>query len=157
MMNQTKIYVDGACKKNGQAGSTCGIGIFFGKDDSRNISMRLKDVNQTNNVAELMAIFYALDICINTGDITNESFIIFSDSKYSINCVTDWIHNWKKNNWKTSNKEPVKNKEIIESIYEKMVKFKYLKFKYIKAHTNKTDDDSIGNRNADMLATCSLL
>jgi ribonuclease HI len=156
-MNQTKLYVDGACKKNGKSGAKCGIGIFFGKDDSRNISMSLKGVNQTNNVAELMSILYALDICINTGDIINESFIIFSDSKYSINCVTDWIHNWKKNNWKTSNKEPVKNKEIIESIYDKMIKFKYLEFKYIKAHTNKTDDDSIGNRNADLLATNSLL
>lgn len=30
-----------------------------------------------------------------------------------INCMTDWIHNWKKNNWKTGKCQPVINKEEI--------------------------------------------
>ena len=49
------VYTDGACSNNGKASACAGIGIFFGKDDIRNVSRKVVG-KQTNNTAELTAI-----------------------------------------------------------------------------------------------------
>ena len=38
---------------------------------------------------------------------------------YSINCITKWGKNWKKNNWITAGKKPVKNQELIKTIRDR--------------------------------------
>jgi ribonuclease HI len=156
-MTLISVYTDGCSINNGKIGAKAGMGVYFGSDDKRNVSKRLEGDIQTNNRAELTAILIALEIIISTEKYTETEFVIFSDSAYSINAVTDWIHNWKKNNWMTAKKTPVKNKDIIENIYNLMMKIHKLKFKHIRAHTGKLDVDSIGNMNADRLANESVL
>lgn len=48
------IYTDGSSLSNGKVGSQAGVGVFFGVDDSRNVSERLNSEPQTNQRAELM-------------------------------------------------------------------------------------------------------
>ena len=36
--------------------------------------------------------------------------IIYTDSQYSINCITKWVNNWIKNDWKDKHNKLVKNK-----------------------------------------------
>jgi ribonuclease HI len=151
-MTHIKIYTDGCCINNGKIGAKGGIGVYFGNDDKRNVSKRLEGDTQTNNRAELTAILTALEIIISTENYKEIEFVIFSDSAYSINAITIWIHNWKKNNWMTAKKILVKNKDIIENIYNIMIIVPKLTFTHIKSHTGKLDDDSIGNMNADKLA-----
>ena len=55
------IYTDGSCINNGKKNAKAGIGVYFGKDDKRNISKRIKG-KQTNNIAELKAILKAIKI-----------------------------------------------------------------------------------------------
>ena len=43
---------------------------------------------------------------------SNSDVIIFTDSIYVKNGITEWMVNWKKNGWKNSNKKPVKNKDL---------------------------------------------
>ena len=43
---------------------------------------------------------------------------IVSDSKYSINCVTEWYKGWVKGGWKTSTGTVVQNQDLIRSIRE---------------------------------------
>ena len=43
------VYTDGACSNNGKSNSLAGIGIFFGIDDYRNVSEKIKG-KQTNNL-----------------------------------------------------------------------------------------------------------
>ena len=38
--------------------------------------------------------------------------MIYTDSIYVKNGITEWVTNWKKNGWKNSNKKPVKNKDL---------------------------------------------
>lgn len=52
-------------------------------------------MNQTNNVAELLAIEKAIDIVQNN---KKDIIEIFTDSSYSINCLTKWYNSWAKNN-----------------------------------------------------------
>ena len=55
------VYTDGACSKNGTKDAIAGIGIYFGKDDTRNVSKKI-DLKPTNNVAELSAIIHACNL-----------------------------------------------------------------------------------------------
>jgi ribonuclease HI len=45
---------------------------------------------------------------------------IFTDSKYSINCITEWYHGWERKGWKTTGNEDVKNRDLIQAIRAKM-------------------------------------
>ena len=49
------VYTDGACSNNGKDNALAGIGIFFGINDTRNVSKKIEG-KQTNNTAELSAI-----------------------------------------------------------------------------------------------------
>jgi ribonuclease HI len=147
-----RIYTDGSSINNGKMNARAGVGVWFEKDDSRNLSEPLLGPLQTNNRAELTAILRAMEILFKNKENLDEDIVIVSDSKYSINATTVWIHNWKKNAWKSASKKPVKNKDIIQQIDCLMQLFKKLRFQYTKAHTTKMDRDSIGNRNADRLA-----
>ncbi|KAI1418150.1 RnaseH-domain-containing protein [Hypoxylon sp. FL1857] len=108
------VYTDGSSLSNGRAGAIAGVGVWFGHGDRRNVSERLQGDIQTNQRAELTAILRALQK-VPVG----EKIRIFSDSKYSISCVTEWYVNWQKNGWKTQS-GPVKNKDLIEAIRAKI-------------------------------------
>ena len=45
---------------------------------------------------------------------------IYSDSKYSISCVTDWYQAWQANNWRTRTEGPVKNKDLVQAVRAKI-------------------------------------
>ena len=38
------------------------------------------------------------------------------DSQFLINCMTKWIHGWKRNKWMTASKKPVINREDLEAL-----------------------------------------
>ena len=90
------IFTDGSCINNGKKNSKGGIGVFFGDNDTKNVSKELTCEKITNQVAELTAISIALDIVKDYKDI----IYIYSDSSYCINIFVNWIKSWEKNNWK---------------------------------------------------------
>ncbi|KAL7623840.1 hypothetical protein AAE478_005396 [Parahypoxylon ruwenzoriense] len=108
------IYTDGSTLANGKPGAVAGIGVWFGIGDKRNISERLEGKVQTNQRAELTAILRALE-SVPIG----QKIRIFTDSKYSLNCVTEWYKNWEKNGWRTKD-GLVKNRDLVEAIRAKI-------------------------------------
>jgi ribonuclease HI len=97
-----KIWTDGACSNNGQPFAKAGYGVYFAgsESDERNISERLPGDKQTNQRAELMASISALEKVIATERSSqNLAVIIYSDSKYVIDGITIWAHNWNKSDW----------------------------------------------------------
>lgn len=151
------IFTDGATSNNGYSNAIAGIGVYFGEDDERNVSEKLLDPIQTNNRAELTAIFKALSLLVETEDLSKTSFVLYTDSIYCIKSLTVWIEKWKLNDWKTSKKQFVKNKDLLEKISALMLQFTDLRFNHVKAHTGKKDDISLGNFYADKLATNSII
>lgn len=112
----------------------------------RNISEALKGTKQTNQRAELTAIQRALDVAPSHRDVT-----IFTDSRYSIDCVTNWYRNWVKNGWTNSRGKPVENKDVVQEIREKIderdIIGKQTLFVWVKGHSSDK-----GNIEADRLA-----
>ncbi len=143
----TKIYCDGACKNNpGRAGS--GLAIY---NSSGLSTLYFGDYLEygTNNIAELNALKKALQIASESK--TNSTIEIFSDSQYSINCVSKWAYSWKKNGWKKKGGE-IKNLQIIKeshNIYDN-IKDK-IKLQHVKAHVGIE-----GNELADRMAVFAI-
>ena len=112
----------------------------------RNVSETLPGSRQTNQRAELTAIFRALEIVPR-----NRHVVIITDSRYAIDCVTAWYVNWRKNGWKTSAGKAVENKDIVENVLAKIEERDRLQvqtsFEWIKGHANHP-----GNIEADKLA-----
>lgn len=145
-----KIYTDGACKKNGSSQAIGGLGVYWGKDDPRNVSRRVNVPGVTNNICELMAIQVALEAISgmrhSPDDMTR--YIIASDSKYSIDCVTTWFDGFVKRNWVSTAGSPVKNKDLICDIHRRLKWMgERVRLEYVRGHAGNE-----GNEAADALA-----
>ena len=112
---------------------------------NRNVSERLEGKLQTNQRAELTAILRTLQIVDKDSPLE-----IRTDSKYSIQCVTEWYMNWQKNDWQTRD-GAVKNKDLVQAIRallsEREARGVPIQFTWVKGHANDP-----GNIAADRLA-----
>jgi ribonuclease HI len=155
------IFTDGAVPNNQfQNNRKGGIGVFFGNNDPRNISYNIiesKYNKVTNQVCELLACISALETIVTTQNIGKNEVIIYTDSMYIINSITEWAKRWKKNDWKRVDNKPIQNLELIKKLYYLSKNLK-VGFKHVKAHTSPPNEDSIeyfewyGNYMADKLA-----
>jgi len=134
-----KIYTDGACTGNPGPGGW-GAVIFDQDDKQKNISGSEK--NTTNNRMELLAAIMSLKKIK-----ANSKVVIFTDSTYVKNGITEWMKNWKKNGWKNSNKKPVKNKDLWVKL-DKLCEANSVSWKWVKGHSTNEF-----NNLADELAT----
>ena len=119
-----KIYTDGACSGNPGKGGWAAI-ILDGKGQS---SISGSENKTTNNRMELMAPIMALKKIKNKSEI-----VIYTDSRYVKDGITEWIKKWKLNNWKSSNKKPVKNKDLWLKLDNSCQKHN-VSWKWVKAH-----------------------
>ena len=143
-LNTMYVYTDGAVSNNLRRGSPLavgGIGVYFGKNDDRNISERFQEKPVTNQRAEIWAIVRALEVILNKNgdDIDNIRIIIFTDSMYGMNVI---MRTWKAK----------ENIDLLKKAWALVAKIPKLEIKHIRAHTNKKDVHSIGNDMADRLA-----
>jgi ribonuclease HI len=160
-MNCINIFTDGAVPNNQLQGNrNGGVGVFFGNDDSRNVSFNIKETRDnkvTNQVCELLACITALEILVTTINIGKKEIIIYTDSMYVINSITLWAKNWKKNNWRRLDNKLIQNLELIKKLYYLSKNLK-VGYKHVKAHTSPPNEDSdeyfewYGNYMADKLA-----
>jgi len=133
------IYTDGACSGNPGPG---GWGAIILSEEKKETNISGKEKSTTNNRMELMAPIMALRKIKKASKI-----IIYTDSIYLKNGITNWIKNWEKNGWKSSNKKPVKNKDLWVTL-NKLSKEHIIDWKWVKAHAGNKY-----NEIADKLAT----
>ena len=136
-MKTVIIYTDGACRGNPGPGGW-GVLIEYGE-----LSKQLYggDASTTNNKMELTAAIMALREIKEPCEV-----ILYTDSKYVINGIEEWIHNWKKRGWIGSNKKSVKNIELWKELDELRHEHA-IKWNWVKGHSGDP-----GNETADMLA-----
>jgi ribonuclease HI len=154
-----QVYTDGACQNN-QNGkiAKAGIGAWWGSDnDPRNFSKPFLLAPITNQRAELKAILKVLKKFDKMEKITEGGLqvilLIWTDSKFSIQCIYDWFPKWTRNGWKTSTGEPVKNQDLLLPITNLINKYPgAIKVRKVKAHKH-----IIGNEKADKRATAGII
>jgi len=136
-MKQVIIYTDGACRGNPGPGGWGALIQYEGTE--KEVYGGLEET--TNNQMELSAAIQGLKAL-------NESCHVdlFTDSKYVMDGITNWIHNWKKNNWKTAAKKEVKNKELWQQL-DQLMEHHEVQLHWVKGHSGDA-----GNEMADLLA-----
>ena len=136
-MKEVIIYTDGACRGNPGPG---GWGALI-KFDTAEKEIFGGQNNTTNNQMELSAAIEGLSILKEPCNVE-----LFTDSKYVMDGITQWIQNWKKNNWKTSAKKEVKNKELWQQL-DQLMSYHQVQWHWVKGHSGDS-----GNETADLLA-----
>ena len=124
------VYCDGGCDANGTPRAVGGIGVYYGKDHPRNISMKVVLPSPTNNRCELYAAIMAL-----AGFDETDTGLIRTDSQYTIN----------KFKAETCTVEEV-NFDLIRQLHIQRKLHPNVKMEYVKAHCGIE-----GNEGADLL------
>ena len=140
-MKQVIIYTDGACRGNPGDGGWGAI-LMTGKHRKE---LWGGQHDTTNNQMELMAAIQALSALKKPCDVT-----VHTDSKYVMNGMKEWIHNWRKNGFKTAAKKPVKNAELWRQLDE-LCKTHTVDFQWVKGHAGHPE-----NERADELANLGI-
>lgn len=146
-----RVFTDGSCSANGRAGAKAGFAAWFPEHPEWSESHRVPDdQSQTNQRAELSGIHLAISILSLKGAF-DEDLVVYTDSEYSIKCLTEWLPGWVARGWKTSVGKPVLHRDLIESIADQLSKFKH-RFVHVRAHTGGVDDLSVQNDVVDRMA-----
>lgn len=101
------VYTDGCCSANGKVGARAGIGVYWGPNHPLNVAERLEG-RQTNQRAEIQAACKALE---QAKEKNIKKLVLYTDSKFTINGVTNWVKSWKLNNWRLKSGGPIINKD----------------------------------------------
>ena len=99
----------------------------------------------TNNRMELTAAIESLTALKSDSKVT-----LYTDSKYVMDGIKDWMPNWKKRGWKTASKKPVKNKDLWQAL-DKATQRHEIDWRWVKGHNGNP-----GNEKADALANQGL-
>ncbi len=137
MSDIVEIYTDGACSGNPGPGGWGAILRYKGTEKE----LFGGEAETTNNRMEMMAVIKALEALKKRSKVE-----IYTDSKYVMQGVTEWMDGWKARGWKTANKDPVKNQDLWMEIDALVAKHDIL-FHWVKGH-----DGHAENERADVLA-----
>lgn len=140
------LYTDGSAV----TGESSGAGVYVSPASPLNKSISL-EAPHTNNRAELSAIIAALRIVLEQP----KSAIIVSDSKYAIQCITEWREAWERRDMRTAANRPVQNADLLVelwALYDACLATTDVSFKWVKGHAGGT-----GNEKADQLACDAML
>lgn len=140
-MAHVKIWTDGACSGNpGPTGWAYKLEVW--ESDS---SMPFAEKTGagyiqfgTNNIGELTAVIEALKAL----KVFGTTVTVYSDSKYVINGITSWIHDWKKRGWKNSKKKPVLNKDLWVQL-DLLASQHDITWKWVKAHNGDPNNELV--------------
>jgi ribonuclease HI len=137
-MNKIVIYTDGGCRGNPGVGGW-GVWLRYGNYEKK---INGSERDTTNNRMELTAAIKALET-IKTKGISVD---LYTDSKYVMTGINEWISNWKSRGWKTANKKIVKNVDLWQQL-DKLNDKHDVKWYWVKGHSGDE-----GNDMADKLA-----
>lgn len=131
------MFTDGACRGNPGPG---GWGVVMSYQETRR-SLQGFSPQTTNNRMELTAIIEGLRVLNRPCDIE-----LYTDSKYVLQGINDWMLNWKRNGWKTAARKPVKNIDLWQLLDDEINRHN-INWKWVKGHSGNA-----GNEMADQLA-----
>lgn len=137
-MDKIIVYTDGGCRGNPGIGGW-GVWLKYGQLDKK---LKGSHAHTTNNKMELTAAIKALEAIKKT----DVSIDLFTDSKYVINGINDWIKDWRLKGWKTAKKKAVKNADLWQQLDKLNQKYQ-VNWHWVKGHS-----DDKGNDMADALA-----
>lgn len=132
MTARVEIFTDGACSGNPGVGGWGAILRY--KDIEKELSGGEKET--TNNRMELMAVIEALSALKKQCNIS-----LYTDSKYVMCGITEWMPKWKENGWRTANKSKgVKNIDLWQRLDE-LTEQHEIRWIWVKGHAGHAENE----------------
>jgi ribonuclease HI len=95
------------------------------------------EAETTNNRMELTAAIRALEALTRPCAV-----ILYTDSKYMMDGVQQWMPAWKARGWKTADKKPVKNQDLWQEL-DSQVQRHSVKFIWVKGHAGHAENERV--------------
>lgn len=143
-------FTDGACPNNQSNATVAAWGVCFPYHAEWNASAKLPGPPFTNIRAEMCAVINAISIASQFAA-TNSVLIIYTDSKFCCDLVTDYIPSWKARGW-TRRGGPIANLDLVKQL-DAGIQSRSVRLIWIPAHTGADDFWAKWNAVADSLAT----
>ncbi len=137
-----ELFTDGACSGNPGPGGWGALLRYKGTEKE----LSGAEPDTTNNRMELMAAIEGLRAIKRTCPVT-----IYTDSKYVLQGVTEWMDGWKTRGWKTADKKPVKNQDLWMELDTQVARHK-IKWVWVKGHAGHVENERV-----DELARMAIL
>ncbi len=148
------VYTDGACRGNPGPGAWACLAQTA---DGRLLFEEVGSENPTtNNRMEIQGAIQGLKL-LERHRLANpfESFeplFLYSDSKYVVEGMNQWIPGWKARGWKKADQKPPENLELWQELDEMKAKFPGLRAAWVKGHSGHPQNercDQLANRMLD--------
>ncbi|HEX4153904.1 MAG TPA: ribonuclease HI [Steroidobacteraceae bacterium] len=143
-MTQVEMYTDGACRGNPGPGGWAAL-LIAGKE-RKEISGA--EAETTNNRMELMAAISGLNALKRRCSVK-----LYTDSKYVLQGLTEWLPQWKARGWRTAARAPVKNQDLWEQL-DAAAAAQDIEWHWVKGHSGHDGNeyvDALANRAIDKL------
>ena len=140
-MTPVEIYTDGACRGNPGPGGWAALLVA----GSERKEVTGSEVLTTNNRMELSAAIGGLKALKRRCAVK-----LYTDSKYVLQGVTEWMPNWKARGWRTAAREPVKNQDLWQEL-DLAVAAQDIEWIWVKGHSGHE-----GNEYVDQLANIAI-
>lgn len=137
MTDSVVLYTDGACRGNPGPGGW-GVVLRY-RDDERTLNGF--EAETTNNRMELIAVIEGLRALKRPCEVE-----LYTDSRYVMQGINEWIEKWKRNGWKTAARKPVKNVDLWQRLDDEVGRH-HIDWHWVKGHSG-----NVGNEHADRLA-----
>lgn len=138
MSEHVEIYTDGACKGNPGKGGWGAMLTYKGVVKE----LYGGEMQTTNNRMELTAVIRALEALKRPG----LQIHVYSDSRYVLSGIEEWLPAWKARSWKTSSRKPVLNQDLWQQL-DQLNQQHQVVWHWVKGHSGNA-----GNEKADELA-----
>jgi ribonuclease HI len=140
-MTSVEIYTDGACRGNPGPGGWAAL-LVAGSERKEVMG---SEAATTNNRMELRAAIGGLNALKRRCAVK-----LYTDSKYVLQGVTEWMPNWKARGWRTAAREPVKNQDLWQEL-DLAVAAQDIEWIWVKGHSGHE-----GNEYVDQLANIAI-
>jgi ribonuclease HI len=140
-MTSVEIYTDGACRGNPGPGGWAAL-LVAGTERKEVMG---SEPATTNNRMELCAAIGGLKALKRRCAVK-----LYTDSKYVLQGVTEWLPNWKARGWRTAARAPVKNQDLWQEL-DLAVAAQDIEWIWVKGHSGHE-----GNEYVDQLANIAI-
>lgn len=128
------LYTDGACSGNPGPGGWAAILVH--PASGKRLEISGAERLTTNNRMELTAAIEGLRMLKRPALVE-----IHSDSRYVVQGMTEWIHDWLRRGWKTAAKKPVSNEDLWQELKHLADAQVSASFHWVAAHSGHEENE----------------
>jgi ribonuclease HI len=141
LSTRIEIFTDGACSGNPGPGGWAAI-LRAGSHEKE---ISGGEPLTTNNRMEMQAAINALSALRQPSQV-----VLYTDSRYLLDGITQWLPRWKARGWKTADNKAVKNEDLWRALDTQTQRHR-VEWRWVRGHS-----DHVENERADVLARAAI-